>query len=105
MGFANPSASSDALLTDILRIGEEKGIKPFNIEMQDLKDWLTDIIESNQLKAIVFLWDEFSSFFKNNPTALDVFQSLAELANDKPFYMVIVTHMAGSLLAATKREN
>ena len=87
----NPSASSDALLTDILRIGEEKGIKPFNIEMQDLKDWLTDIIESNQLKAIVFLWDEFSSFFKNNPTALDVFQSLAELANDKPFYMVIVT--------------
>lgn len=100
----NPSASSDALLTDILRIGEEKGIKPFNIEMQDLKDWLTDIIESNQLKAIVFLWDEFSSFFKNNPTALDVFQSLAELANDKPFYMVIVTHMAGSFFSDSDKR-
>ena len=100
----NPSASSDALLTDILRIGEEKGIKPFNIEMRDLKDWLTDIIESNQLKAIVFLWDEFSSFFKNNPTALDVFQSLAELANDKPFYMVIVTHMAGSFFSDSDKR-
>ena len=100
----NGSASADALLSDILRIGEEKGIKPFNIEMQDLKDWLTDIIESNQLKAIVFLWDEFSSFFKNNSTALDVFQSLAELANDKPFYMIIVTHMAGSFVSDSDKR-
>lgn len=102
--LTNLSVSADALLADILRIGEERGIKPFNIEMQDLKDWLTDIIDSNNLKAIVFLWDEFSSFFKNNPTSLDVFQSLAELANDKPFYMVIVTHMAGSFFSDSDKR-
>ncbi len=102
--LSNPSVSSDALLSDILRIGEERGIKPFNIEMQDLKDWLTDIIESNNLKAIVFMWDEFSSFFKNNPTSLDVFQTLVELDNDKPFYMVIVTHMSGSFFSDSDKR-
>ena len=54
--------------------------------------------------SIVFLWDEFSSFFKNNPTSLDVFQSLAELANDKPFYMVIVTHMTGSFFSDSDKR-
>ena len=100
----NLSSSADALLTDILRIGEERGIKPFSIDMQDLKDWLSDIIDNNSIKAIVFLWDEFSSFFKNNPTSLDVFQSLAELANDKPFYMIIVTHMSGSLFSDSDKR-
>lgn len=37
----------------------------FEISMDDLKAWLTDIIEENHLKAIVLFWDEFSSFFKN----------------------------------------
>ena len=102
--LTNLSASADALLADILRIGEERDIKPFNIEMKDLKAWLTDIIDNTDIKAIVFLWDEFSSFFKNNPTSLDVFQSLAELANDKPFYMIIVTHMAGSFFSDSDKK-
>ena len=49
-------------------------------------------------KAIVFIWDEFSSYFKNNRTTLDEFQKLAELSNEKPFYLMIVTHMSGSLV-------
>ena len=93
----NTNASADALLDDILTLSEKEGIKSFDIDMDDLKEWLTDVIDENGLKAIVFIWDEFSSFFKNNKSSLDIFQKLAELSENKPFYMVIVTHMSGSL--------
>lgn len=94
----NLNASVDALLGDILDLADTEGITMFEISMTDLKEWLTDIIEENHLKAIVFFWDEFSSFFKNNKSSLDIFQMLAELSESKPFYMVIVTHMSGSLV-------
>ena len=75
----------------------------FEISMDDLKDWLTDIIRENNLKALVFFWDEFSSFFKNNKSSLDIFQKLAELSESEPFYLVIVTHMSGSLVGPVEQ--
>lgn len=98
----NINASADSLLDDILSLGKE-GVTAFEISMDDLKSWLTDIIEENGLKAIVFFWDEFSSFFKNNKSSLDIFQKLAELSESKPFYMVIVTHMSGSLVGPAEQ--
>lgn len=92
------SASADILLNNILLMAEEEGITAFNITMDDLTQWLSDIIDENHLKAFVFVWDEFSSYFKNNTTTLDEFQRLAELSNEKPFYLMIVTHMSGSLV-------
>lgn len=94
----NLNARADALLDDILSLSDKEGITMFEISMDDLKAWLTDIIEENHLKAIVLFWDEFSSFFKNNKSSLDIFQKLAELSESTPFYMVIVTHMSGSLV-------
>lgn len=91
------NSSADALLDDILSLAGKEGITMFEISMDDLKQWLADIIDENNLKAIVLLWDEFSSFFKKNKTSLDVFQKLAELSESKPFYMIIATHMSGSL--------
>lgn len=93
----NVNSSADALLDDILILADKEGITMFEINMDDLKQWLTDIIDENNLKAIVLLWDEFSSFFKKNKTSLDVFQKLAELSESKPFYMIVATHMSGSL--------
>ena len=99
----NLNASADALLNDILCLADREGITMFEISMDDLKEWLTDIIDENHLKAIVFFWDEFSSFFKNNKSSLDIFQKLAELSESKPFYMVIVTHMSGSLVGPAEQ--
>lgn len=99
----NLNASADALLDDILALAEKEGVSMFEISMDDLKEWLTDIIDENHLKAIVFFWDEFSSFFKNNKSSLDIFQKLAELSESKPFYMVIVTHMSGSLVGPAEQ--
>lgn len=93
----NPKTNADALLNDIVALGENEGITAFSINMDELTQWLADVIEQNRLKAIVFVWDEFSSFFKNNKNSLDEFQKLAELSSDKPFYLMIVTHMSGSI--------
>ena len=93
----NLKVSADKLMEDIDTLSEKEGITAFNISMDDLTAWLTDIIEVTGIKAIVFVWDEFSSYFKQNKASLDEFQKLVELSADKPFYMMIVTHMSGSL--------
>ena len=34
-----------------------------SIDMQDLTDWIGEVIEENNLGALVLFWDEFSKFF------------------------------------------
>ncbi len=33
---------------------------------RDLADWIKETIKINNLKAIVFIWDEFTEYFYNN---------------------------------------
>lgn len=91
------SASADTLINDILDLSERERIGVYNLSMEDLKAWLTDVIDNNHLTAIVLIWDEFSGYFKQNLNALDQLQSLVELCANKPFEMVIVTHEIGAL--------
>lgn len=95
----NPNANVDALMTDIFSLADSRGITALSTSMDDLIAWLTDVIDKNGLKAIVLVWDEFSAYFKKNRTSLDGFQKLAELSNFKPFYLMIVTHMSGSIFS------
>jgi len=95
----NPNVSVDALMSDIFSLADNEGITALSKSMDDLIAWLTDIIDQNELKAIVLVWDEFSAYFKKNRTSLDGFQKLAELSNLKPFYLMIVTHMSGSIFS------
>lgn len=46
----------------------------------------------------MFFWDEFSKFFENNKYSLDEFQKVVALCQESPFYLVIVTHQAGSII-------
>ena len=95
----NPNASVDALMGDIFSLAERRGITALTTNMAELIGWLTDIIDQNGLKAIILVWDEFSAYFKKNRASLDEFQKLAELSNHKPFYLMIVTHMSGSIFS------
>jgi len=95
----NPSANVDMLMSDIFSLADRRGITALSTNMDDLIAWLTDIIDQNGLKAIVLVWDEFSAYFKKNRTSLDGFQKLSELSNLKPFYLMIVTHMSGSIFS------
>ena len=94
----NPEMIVDTLIDDILTLGEKEGIRAFEIQMEDLKQWLAEVIDANNLKAVVFFWDEFSSFFKNHRNNLDEFQKLVELSTEKPFCMIIATQKAEDLL-------
>ena len=87
----------DQLINDILDMSENERIGVYDLTMADLKDWITDIIDNNKLTALVLLWDEFSSYFKQNLNTLDQLQSLVELCAIKPFEMIIVTHEIGAL--------
>ena len=52
----------------VAKIYREKGWSFFN-SLTKFKDWLTDIIEGNALQdtGIIFIWDEFTSYLRNNP--------------------------------------
>lgn len=84
------------LMDNIFRLAEKEGITAMNIDADRLIAWLTDIIDRNNVK-VVFIWDEFSDYFKNNRESLSEFQKLAELVNLKPFYFIVITHESGQL--------
>ena len=67
--------------------------------IEQLKIWIKETIEINNLKALFLIWDEFSDYFKNNRTRLDALQQLAELTNATPFALVIVTHFSGAIFS------
>jgi len=93
------------LLDKIFKLADKEGIIAFKMDMKDLKDWLTDIIDKNNLKALVLIWDEFSDYFKNNRNnTFSGFQSLIELSNEKPFYFIIVTHQSGGYFHEQSKE-
>jgi hypothetical protein len=87
------------LMENIFRLADKEGITALNIDADRLMTWLTDIIDQNNVK-IVFIWDEFSDYFKNNRESLSDFQKIAELVNLKPFYFIVVTHESGQLFTS-----
>ncbi len=88
------------LMDNIFRLADKEGITALSIDADRLIDWLKDIIDRNNVK-VVFIWDEFSDYFKNNRESLSEFQKLAELVNQKPFYFIVVTHESGHLFPET----
>ena len=85
-----------SLMDNLFRLAEKVGITALNIDADRLITWISDIIDRNNIK-IVFIWDEFSDYFKNNRESLSEFQKLVELVNLKPFYFIVVTHESGQL--------
>ena len=100
--------TSDKALRDLIEkvssVGEEKGIKPFVLKKEDLKTWILEVIEQNNLKAIFFIWDEFSDYFNLNKGNLSGFQYLAEMSESHPFYFCIVTHKSDIFFEGNKDE-
>ncbi|GHT98739.1 hypothetical protein FACS1894142_5460 [Spirochaetia bacterium] len=86
----------EQLMDNIFYLADKEGVTALNIDADRLMAWLRDVIDTNKIK-IVFIWDEFSDYFKNNRETLSEFQKLAELVNEKPFYFIVVTHEAGQM--------
>lgn len=88
----------------IARIYRDKGWGFFT-SLQMFKDWVTDVIEGNHLQdtGIVFIWDEFTSYLRNNPTD-DVLQPLSEFCKEQPFFMFLIVHRAPSWVSQIGEE-
>ncbi len=95
------SAYSDAalhsLMEKIFKVARERQIRAFTMTTRDLADWIKEVIAANDLKAIVFIWDEFTEYFYNNNHNLTGFQELCELSETEPFYFLLVTHVSTGL--------
>lgn len=82
------------LMDKIFRVSDERNITVLKLDVNGLCEWIKAVINDNNLKAIVFIWDEFSEYFYNNMRNLTGFQTIAELSSTVPFYLIIVTHLA-----------
>ena len=85
-----------SLMDHIFTLAAEEGIVALNLTADSLREWLIDIIEKNN-KKIVFIWDEFGDYFRQNSTSLGEFQKIVSICQEKPFYFVIVTHPLSSI--------
>ena len=89
----------ETLMERLVTLCRENGILAMNMDAEKLAAWLEDVIDKNGLGAIVFIWDEFSEYFKNCQNSLTGFQVLTHVSFNKPFYFVIVTHESDGLIA------
>ena len=94
--------SIEALMEQLMVLCRRNGILAMNMDAGKLSHWIADLIEINHLGAIMFIWDEFSEYFRNCNGAITGFQTLAELSLNKPFYFMIVTHQSEGLITDQK---
>lgn len=86
------------LMEKLVNLCRENGILAMNMDSEKLAAWLEEVIDKNGLGAILFIWDEFSEYFKNCQNSLTGFQNLIHVSFNKPFYFVIVTHESEGLI-------
>lgn len=67
----------NTLIEKVFKVPAVKG--GFSMNTGELCDWIREIIEGNNLKELVFIWDEFSEYFENNMHHLTVFSRLQSL--------------------------
>ncbi|MDI6781224.1 MAG: hypothetical protein QME49_03845, partial [bacterium] len=81
------------LLERIVKVADLSGFN-FTKTADDVVMWLEDIIESNKLYSIVFIWDEFTEYFQRNLNSTSGLQELAHSSVKIPFYFLLITHKA-----------
>lgn len=88
-----------ALMGKIFKVGNEKNIRVFSLDDALMKRWIEEVIRENDLKALIFIWDEFSEYFSNNAHRLTGFQRILELSETAPFCFIPVTHRSDAGLS------
>lgn len=63
-----------------------------NIDVSTFRAWIAAICEANNLKRIIYIFDEFSEFIDSNSGTLKTFEDVTEAPATNHFYLVPVTH-------------
>jgi len=88
-----------SLMNNIFKMASKEGITALSLNADQLRSWIRDIIEMNEIK-IVLVWDEFSDFFRLNGNSLGEFQKVVSICEEMPFYLIVVTHPVSSISSA-----
>ncbi len=102
------TANSDALqslMSKIMQVGNERHFSDLTMDATALQAWLEEIVEKNNLKASVFIWDEFTDYFRINLRAMTGFQQIIEFSSTMPFYLIIVTHNVTHLFSGSENKD
>ena len=92
MGQPSKGEALQELMGKIMKVAGEQHFSALTMTTTSLLNWIEAVIKRNNFKAIVFIWDEFTDYFRNNMRAMTGFQEIADFSGDKPFYLIIVTH-------------
>lgn len=87
-------STSEEMMRKVMKVMKDIGQIGILKDSDSMSNWIKDIIDKNNIKAIIFAWDEFSEFLINHPNGLTGFQNLLEISNSHPFYFIIVAHEA-----------
>lgn len=94
----------ETLMGQIMKVGKERNFLALSLNAEKVSTWIRQVIHANGLKAIVFVWDEFTDYFRNNMKSLTGFQQIAEISATDPFYLVIVTHKSEGLFGGEDKN-
>ena len=97
-------ASLQEIMDKVMKVAEERQFKALSLDPDRLTEWINSVIRENNLKALIFIWDEFTEYFRNNMRSLTGFQKLADLSSSSPFYFIIVTHDVENIFSANDKD-
>ena len=61
---------------------------------EEVINWLEDVRKGNNIYSIMFIWDEFTEYFKNNQNNITGLQEVAMADSRIGFYFFLITHSA-----------
>ena len=64
----------------------------WSMSPDEVVNWLEDVRKGNHLYAILFIWDEFTEYFKNNQNNITGLQEIAMADSRISFYFFLITH-------------
>ena len=89
------------LLDTIIEIAAQEGFN-WSMSTDEIVDWLEDVRKGNDLYSIVFVWDEFTEYFKNNQNNITGLQEIAQASSRINCYLFLITHSSAGQLIQDK---
>lgn len=89
------------LLDTIINVAANEGFN-WSMSPNELIEWLDDVRKGNNLYSIVFVWDEFTEYFRNNRDNITGLQEIAMASSSINFYFFLITHSSAGQLIQNK---
>lgn len=89
------------LLDTIIEVAAKEGFN-WSMSTDEIIDWLEDVRKGNHLYSIVFIWDEFTEYFKNNQNNITGLQEISMASSRISCYFFLITHSSAGQLIQDK---